>query len=93
MRVGATLLGWGACEAVHNLPRGTAAVTRPSDVAGAQVAQKQAELQVAEIDAAVKASEILPLGSAENYTNGPASQSNLHPFQPTYGGSTIVDAP
>ena len=93
MRVGATLLGWGACEAVHNLPRGVAAATCPSDVAGTQVAQKQAELQVAEIDAAVKASEILPFGSVENYTNGPASQSNLHPFQPTYGGSTIVDAP
>ena len=83
--------GKAAAEAVET--RAIADAAAAEAAAGAQVAQKQAELQVAEIDAAIQASEIAPFGSVENYNNWLAIQGGLNPFQPSYGGSTIVDAP
>lgn len=60
--------------------------------ADAQVAQKNAEASVAEAEARAQAATIAPYGSVENYNNYLAIQKGLNPFQPTYGGSTIVDA-
>lgn len=60
--------------------------------ANAQVTQKNAEALVAEAEARAKAATIAPFGSVEAYNNYLAIEKGLNPFQPTYGGGTIVDA-
>ena len=59
--------------------------------ATAQVSQKEAELKVAQIEAQIKAAEIRSYGGAEAYARWQAVQKGLNPFQPTYGGSTVVN--
>lgn len=59
--------------------------------ANAQVTQKEAELKVAQIEAQIKAAEIRSYGGPEAYARWQAVQKGLNPFQPTYGGSTVVN--
>lgn len=60
--------------------------------ARAQVAQKNAELTVARLQAQIESEKIAPFGSAKAYNDYLAIQKGLNPYQPTYGGGTMVDA-
>lgn len=59
--------------------------------AEAQVTQKNAEVAVAEAEARRKAAEIAPYGSVEQFNYNKAIEKGLNPWQPTYGGNTLVD--
>ena len=59
--------------------------------ANAEVAQKTAELKVAVIEAQIKAAEVKSFGGPEAWAKNQAVQKGLNPWQPTYGGNTIVD--
>lgn len=58
--------------------------------AEAQVAQKQAELRVARLDAEIQRQLIASYGGPTAYNNFKAIEKGLNPLQPTYGGQTLV---
>lgn len=58
--------------------------------ADAQVAQKESERQVAVKQAQIKAAEIRAYGSVEAYTKAKLAEQGLNPYQPSYGGTPLV---
>lgn len=59
--------------------------------AEAQVAQKRAELKVAQIEAQIRLAEIRSYGGADAWAKSRAVDKGINPWQPNYGGGTIVD--
>jgi len=61
--------------------------------ANAQVAQKSAELKVATIQAQIQQAQIQSFGGAEAWAKSKAVDKGINPWQPSFGGSTIVEPP
>lgn len=59
--------------------------------ATAQVAVKEAEERVAIIEARIRQTEIRSYGGAEAWAKTKAVEKGINPWQPNYGGGTIVD--
>lgn len=59
--------------------------------AQAQVKQKEAELKVEQIEAQIRKTEIQSYGGAEAWAKSRAVDKGINPWQPNYGGGTIVD--
>ena len=81
-----------AAEADATRTKAEADAAAAKAAADAQVAQKEAELKVQQLEAKIEAAKIAPWKSPEAYNNYLAIQKGLNPFQPTYGGSTLVPA-
>jgi hypothetical protein len=57
----------------------------------AQIAQKNAELTIAQKEAQIKAAEIAAYGGVKNWLDAQAVEKGLNPWQPSWNGGVIVD--
>lgn len=78
-----------AAKAVEAKAKADAAAAEAG--ANAQVAQKEAELKVAQIEAQIRAAEIRSYGGAEAWAKAQAVAKGINPWQPSYGGNTLVN--
>ena len=61
--------------------------------AGAQQAAAEAQVAVAKAQAEARQAEIAGFGSADDYNKNKAVDKGLNPWQPSYGGAPVVQAP
>lgn len=77
-------------NAASSTAKSKADAAAAQSAATVQVAQKTAELRVALLEAKIKKAEIDSYGGPQKYNDYLAIQKGLNPYQPTYGGQTLV---